>query len=74
MNCYTGFSWHNKKPYTKKNDIPRNGGNFFWTQVSGAIDLGVEALYIAMFDEVDESTAMFKTAENSSMAPLRNTG
>lgn len=68
---WPGFSWHNKKPYTKKNDIPRNGGNFFWTQVSGAIDLGVEALYIAMFDEVDESTAMFKTAENSSMAPAQ---
>ena len=29
----------------------------------------VESLYIAMFDEVDEATAMFKTAEDSSMSP-----
>lgn len=68
---FPGFSWHNLKDGATKNQIPRNGGNFFWMQVNGAMAKNAQSLYFAMFDEVDEGTAMFKTAENASQAPAQ---
>jgi hypothetical protein len=58
---FPGFSWHNMKG-DKSNKIPRNKGEFFWKQISGAIESGAEMLYIAMFDEIDEGTAIMKCA------------
>jgi hypothetical protein len=56
---YPGFSWHNM--YGKAlNDIPRNRGQFFWSQITAAKTAGATMLYVAMFDEVDEGTAIFK--------------
>lgn len=56
---YPGFSWHNM--YGKAlNDIPRLGGKFFWEQIVSAKQAGANMLYVAMFDEVDEGTAIFK--------------
>ncbi len=69
---FPGFSWHNlRNGAHPKNHIPRNGGNFFWLQVHGAMSLNLETFYFAMLDEVDESTAFFKTAENASQAPAQ---
>ena len=42
--------------------IDRNHGEFFWKQLSGAASEGAEMIYIAMFDEIDEGTAIFKVA------------
>lgn len=61
---FPGFSWHNMKPESPTNQIPRNNGSFFWKQLSGAISVGSEMLYVAMFDEIDEGTAIFKCAHN----------
>ncbi|WP_457289497.1 glycoside hydrolase family 71/99-like protein [Pedobacter sp. UYP24] len=61
---YPGFSWHNMNPRSPSNQIPRNRGVFFWKQLSTAIKNGVEMLYVAMFDEVDEGTAIFKISKN----------
>ncbi|GAA4199989.1 hypothetical protein GCM10022289_11180 [Pedobacter jeongneungensis] len=61
---YPGFSWHNMKPSSPFDQIPRNRGQFFWKQLSGAINSGVEMIYVAMFDEVDEGTAIFKASKN----------
>lgn len=60
---YPGFSWHNMYPEFPTNQIPRNNGRFFWKQLSGAISAGAEMIYVAMFDEVDEGTAIFKCAQ-----------
>ncbi len=69
---FPGFSWHNLKDgRDPKNHIPRDGGNFFWLQLFGALDNDMETLYFAMFDEVDESTAFFKTAENEQQSPAQ---
>ncbi len=69
---FPGFSWHNlRNGNHPKNHIPRDGGNFFWLQVNGAVKEGVKSMYFAMLDEVDESTAFFKTAENSAQAPAQ---
>ncbi len=61
--CFPGFSWKNMKG-AQSLQIDRNNGNFFWKQLSGAIEQGAEMIYVAMFDEIDEGTAVFKCARN----------
>jgi hypothetical protein len=69
--CVTpGFSWHNLSKFEFPNDIkpvgsiPRQGGRFYWQQISTAINAGVTMLYVAMFDEVNEGTAIFKCSDS----------
>lgn len=57
---FPGFSWYNLKEGAKSNHIPRHKGQFLWKQFAGAIDSGSEMIYVAMFDEIDEATAIFK--------------
>ena len=66
---FPGFSWANMKKESKPNAIPRNGGAFLWRQASNARQAGAAMLKIAMFDEVNEGTAMFKLAPKRSDAP-----
>lgn len=61
---FPGFSWHNMNPRSPQNQIPRNKGHFFWKQITGAIKSGADMLYVAMFDEVDEGTAILKASKN----------
>jgi hypothetical protein len=51
-------------PRSPQNQIPRNRGQFYWKQITGAISSGAEMLYVAMFDEVDEGTAILKASKN----------
>jgi hypothetical protein len=66
---FPGFSWHNMNPSAPFNRIPRRGGRFYWRQVGRALQAGNTMLYGAMFDEVDEGTAMFKVAASPRDAP-----
>ncbi len=67
---WPGFSWWNLQNHsTPFNQIPRRGGRFFWRQTYNAQAAGANMIYVAMFDEVDEGTAMFKIAENASQTP-----
>ncbi|MBQ8673175.1 MAG: xylosidase [Bacteroides sp.] len=65
-----GFSWHNLSRIEFPDDvkpvgsIPRQGGRFYWQQLSTAIQAGAKMIYVAMFDEVDEGTAIFKCSDN----------
>lgn len=60
--AFPGFSWGNlKESPSVYNQIPREKGTFFWKQVAGARTAGAGSLYVAMFDEIDEGTAIFKT-------------
>lgn len=62
--CFPGFSWHNLH-YPQKapgEDIPRNKGSFYKKQLDFCVKNGAQMLYIAMFDEIDEGTAIFKLA------------
>ncbi|HEY3325431.1 MAG TPA: glycoside hydrolase family 71/99-like protein [Planctomycetota bacterium] len=61
---FPGFSWHNMMPNAKLNQIPRLGGKLEWTQCVQAKKAGATMLYQAMFDEVDEGTAIFKCTNN----------
>ncbi len=57
---FPGFSWHNMIPSSKQDQIPRRGGKFLWSQYVVAKKAGATMVYQAMFDEVDEGTAIFK--------------
>ena len=58
---FPGFSWHNMHDGNSKLDqIPRDSGSFFLRQGRLAMNAGAKMIYIAMFDEVDEATAIFK--------------
>ncbi|MDQ6632551.1 MAG: glycoside hydrolase family 71/99-like protein [Verrucomicrobiota bacterium] len=65
---FPGFSWHNLYG-GPLNEIPRNGGTFYWRQVYNAQSAGCKMIYGAMFDELDEGTAMFKMAPTSAQLP-----
>jgi len=74
---FPGFSWYNLKPYKDDgvtpnvlNATPRNGGDFLWHQIYNAIDAGCTMVYVAMYDEVDEGTAIYKLAENVDQTPV----
>lgn len=69
-----GFSWHNLSKYEFPDDvkpvgsIPRQGGRFYWQQLSTAMLAGAGMIYVAMFDEVNEGTAIFKVSDNPPVA------
>jgi hypothetical protein len=58
---YPGFRWDNlqRKP-AGSTEISRNGGRFLWEQFHVVKTLGADCVFVAMFDEVDEGTAIFK--------------
>ena len=65
---FPGFSWGNlRKNPAIYNQIPRREGEFLWKQVVGAKVAGATSLYVAMFDEIDEGTAVFKCAEEGKL-------
>jgi len=67
---WPGFSWANlMEDPGVYNQIPRQGGAFFWKQITAALASGCAMVYVAMFDEVDESTAIFKAAQTQSGVP-----
>lgn len=66
---YPGFSWHNLSVHAFPDDIkpigsiPRQKGRFYWQLISTSIRNGAKMLYVAMFDEVNEGTAIFKCTD-----------
>ena len=76
---FPGFSWSYRnlrdpslqEPFNK---YPRRGGKFFWRQIYNSISafsptVAGKQVYVAMFDEVDEATAVMKTAETGNQVP-----
>ncbi|MGI9240167.1 MAG: glycoside hydrolase family 71/99-like protein [Verrucomicrobiales bacterium] len=62
---FPGFSWSNLKGGQEQlGAIPRLKGRFLWSQFVAAKRAGCEMIYVAMFDEVDEGTAIFKCSDN----------
>ncbi len=65
---YSGFSWHNLyKTRNRKADldaIPRSGGRFLWEHGRAVKASGTNMVYVAMFDEMDEGTQIFKVTDN----------
>jgi hypothetical protein len=62
---YPGFSWDNltQKP-AGSSLISRRKGKFFWEQLVTLAHMHVDSVYVAMFDEVDEGTAIYKVTSS----------
>ncbi len=67
---FPGFSWHNlqhgKAPLDQ---IPRLCGRFYNEQAANTVRLGANMLYSAMFDELDEGTALMKVVSAPDKLP-----
>ena len=68
---FPGFSWHNMNPDTPLGKIPRLGGRFLWKQYLGVTGAGATMIYQAMFDEMDEGTAIFKCTNDPPVGESR---
>jgi hypothetical protein len=64
--AFPGFSWANRYQHknAKFDHIPREGGKFLWSQAVAAKRNGADCLYVAMFDEMDEGTQIFKVSKD----------
>lgn len=60
---FAGFAWSNWNGGTR-NQIPRNRGELMWQQVYNIKNSGIKNVYVAMFDEYDEATAIAKAADS----------
>jgi len=71
---FPGFSWQNLKKdqgqTSALNSIPRLRGDFLWRQFYNAISANVATIYVAMFDEMDEGTCIFKVDDNPPSSSL----
>jgi hypothetical protein len=56
---WPGFSWTNMKG-RDGSTVPREDGRFLWRQFQATTTAGNRTAYVAMFDEIDEGTAIFK--------------
>jgi hypothetical protein len=72
---FPGFSWRNlmtvrgERGKAILNQIPRRCGRFLQHQVANLLAGGATMLYAAMFDEVDEATAIFPLETGNEAAP-----
>jgi hypothetical protein len=71
---WPGFSWHNWKikddgSIPPSNQIKRMHGDFMWRQFYNVRNKNIPSVYVAMFDEVDEATAIMKAAPSSATTP-----
>ncbi len=69
---HPGFSWANLKHLaTGGTDqfVPRNGGLFYKGQIADAIQAGVDRLFVGMFDEYDEGTAIMPMSDDPPPTP-----
>jgi hypothetical protein len=70
-----GFSWSNlmrnrdRPEQVILNRTPRSCGRFLWRQISDMLQLRVDALYVAMFDEADEGTAIYPAETRADKLP-----
>ena len=62
---YPGFGWDNLQNYPPGTSYKsRLHGDFLWNQFLAAKNIDAQAVYVAMFDEIDESTAIFKVTND----------
>ncbi len=70
---FPGFSWHNlmhqRGTDRPLNEIPRNCGRFLWHQVTNLLSAGRTGIFVAMFDEMDEGTALLPTLADPNALP-----
>ena len=72
---FPGFSWRNLMKGRRANatlgQIPRRKGAFLWSQAVANAHIGANMTYVAMFDEIDEGTAIFKCTNDPPVGESR---
>jgi hypothetical protein len=64
--AFPGFSWDNlRRQPPGTTTIPRRKGEFYWRQFAIFRALGVRSVFVGMFDEVNEGTAIYKVANQT---------
>jgi hypothetical protein len=64
--AFPGFSWDNlKQAKPGSTAIARRKGEFYWRQFAIFREVGVRSVFVGMFDEVDEGTAIYKVADKT---------
>ena len=64
--AFAGFSWDNlRQTAPGATMIPRRKGEFYWRQFAIFKSLGIRTVFVGMFDEVNEGTAIFKVANET---------
>ncbi|MFO0810766.1 MAG: glycoside hydrolase family 71/99-like protein [Gemmataceae bacterium] len=64
--AFPGFSWDNlKRAKPGSTNIARRKGEVYWRQFAIFRALGVRTVFVGMFDEVDEGTAIYKVADKT---------
>jgi hypothetical protein len=64
--AFPGFSWDNlRRTPPGRTMIPRRKGTFYWRQFAIFRELGIRTVFVGMFDEVDEGTAIYKVADKT---------
>jgi hypothetical protein len=64
--AFPGFSWDNlKRARPGSTNIPRRRGEFYWRQFAIFKSLGIRTVFVGMFDEVDEGTAIYKVSDQT---------
>lgn len=72
---FPGFSWANlmltrgNPVKATQNQVPRRCGDFLWEQGQTRLAAGARSVFIAMFDEVDEATAVMPVVARSEDLP-----
>ena len=67
---FPGFSNRNLRGgRTQLNAIPRECGRFLRSQIANALNEGARTLYVAMFDELNEGTAIMKIEARTTDIP-----
>jgi hypothetical protein len=69
---FPGFSWRHGAGWATNsplNLVPRRCGAFYQREIDNAVKAGAQMLYTAMFDEINEGTAIFKLAVDPSQEP-----
>ena len=70
---FPGFSWAHGAGRESKSPLEvtlRRCGAFYQRQIDNSIKAGAQMLYTAMFDEINEGTAIFKLAADPSRDPV----
>lgn len=66
--AWPGFSWHNlKRLRPPQQYTAREGGQFYWDRIQGALSCEPDHLFLGMFDEYDEATALMPMSDNHPM-------
>lgn len=61
--AFPGFSWDNlRRTQPGTTMIARQKGEFYWRQLAIFKELGVRTVFVGMFDEVNEGTAIYKVS------------